>query len=217
MITQKPQQPHAFRRGNAVLMLFSSANDAARSLMCAGVLASALSGAAEAPPPQPTRVVRIDSVRVERIPVVRHDSLFFTLQCFCNGLPGNYWYYFDSSQSHLVIEVFESDVDDYDVKFPSYSPFRWLHARTVETGMALTRTETRVIVDVDKGKTRGIMWNGSVSMLGGKGFSVTIAKPIADYRDVRHKKTTRVVAVVTSLSIALVAVAAGIALFFSLQ
>ncbi|HMD67838.1 MAG TPA: hypothetical protein VKF42_03100 [Chitinivibrionales bacterium] len=217
MITQKPQQPRAPRRGNAVMRVFSFANAAVCSLVYTGVLAFARCGAAETPLPQPTRVVRIDSVRVERIPVVRHDSLFFTLQCFCNGLPGNYWYYFDSSQSHVVIEVFESGVDDYDVKFLSYSPFRWLHARTVETGMALTRAETRVIIDFDKGKSGGIMWNGSVSMLGGKGFSVTIAKPITDNGYVRHKRTTRVVAIVTSLSIALLAVAAGVALLFSLQ
>lgn len=217
MITRNPLQPHAPRRGNAVRRLFPSANDAVLALACAGVLAFALCGTVDAQTPQPPRIVRIDSVRVDRTPMVRHDSLFFTLQCFCNGLPGNYWYYFDSSESHVVIEVFESGVDEYDVKFPSYSPFRRLRARTVETGMALTRAEARVMIDVDKGKAGRIMWNNSVSMLSGKGFSVTIAKPITDYSDARRKRTTRVVAIVTTLSVALLAVTAGVVLFFTLQ
>jgi hypothetical protein len=185
--------------------------------MRAVVLAFVVCGTAAAQTAQPPRVVRIDSIMVDRTPVVRHDSLFFTLFCFCKGLPGNYWYYFDRLQGALTIEVLESGVNDYDIKFPSYSPIRRLRARTMETGMALTRTEARFMIEVDKGKTGMTMWGNSVSLLGNRGFSVTIGKPMADPLDARHKKSTRIFAVVTAISIALLAVTAGLALILNLN
>jgi hypothetical protein len=73
------------------------------------------------------------------------------------------------------------------------------------------------VIDIDKGKTGSAMWSNSVSLLGGKGFSVTVGKPMAYSLDARRKKTTRMFAVVTAISVALLAVTAGIVLIFGLN
>jgi hypothetical protein len=159
-------------------------NLAVFSLAIFGPLASASfgSGGSRIVPP---RTVHVDSVQVEKVSMVRHDSLFFTTHCFCKGLPQNFWYYFDSLQNAVIVEFFEASVDEFETGFPPDVPFRRLRAATAESKMALTGAEARFVVALDRAKAGAALWSNSVDILGGKGFRVTIGTKFSGYRSMQ--------------------------------
>jgi hypothetical protein len=136
------------------------------------------------------QILRIDSTQVCKIPLIRHDSLFFTLDVFGRGLPKHYWYYFDRMQSAVVVELFDVHVDEWETAFPSGIPFKGLRAKTAECKMALTGVETRLLLTVGRGENEQTLWNNSVELHGGY-LRVTIGKTITKYAKPSRKKMKR--------------------------
>jgi hypothetical protein len=181
-MTEFPWKTSPARRNAARRFLKSLA---VFSLAIFGPLASASYGSDGSRTVQPPRTVRVDSVQVEKVSMVRHDSLFFTIHCFCKGLPQNFWYYFDSLQNAVIVEFFEASVDEFETGFPPDVPFKRLRAATAESKMALTGAEARFVVALDRSKAGAALWSNSVDILGGKGFRVTIGTKFSGYRSMQ--------------------------------
>jgi hypothetical protein len=136
------------------------------------------------------QLLRIDSTQVCKVPLIRHDSLFFTLDVFARGLPKHYWYYFDSKQSAVIVELFGVRVDEWETAFPSSSPFKGLRAKTVENKMAFTGVEARLLFTLGQEENGQVLWNNSVELHGGD-LRVTIGKTMTNYRKTARKKILR--------------------------
>lgn len=162
------------------------------------------------PSAQPSRMMRIDSVKVVKEPLVRNDSVFYALDCFFTGVLGSFWYSYDSLERAVVIEFFETGIPEYETKLPPDFPFRRLTANIASTKLALTNSEARVAVTVDKGPEENVQWNCSVDTIGNRALRIVIGKKIEGYHSAVYKKPSRLPVIIAAISLSCLLIAAGI-------
>ncbi len=158
------------------------------------------------------QLLHIDSTVVCPVPVVRHDSLLFTLDLYGAGLSRNYWYFFDSLHNAVVIELFDAKIDEWDTSFPSDCPFRRLRARTADSKMSITGRDARLLIAIDRKKGRPVRWSARVDPIDG-GLTVTIGKTVKRPGKRASARHGGALALDMSISLTILVVAAA-ALFF---
>jgi fumarate reductase subunit C len=161
------------------------------------------------------QMFHVDSVRFSSAPSIRSDSLFYTLDCYFQEKPANYWSYYDNLLNAVVIEFIDNLLLIPEVKFPHTSPFKDLKVKAVETQMALSKVMTRMVFILDKGPASKNLWNYNVTLHNGTTLRVTIWKKMESYqlKMAKEKRTRFFTSFIIGLSLSLAIAVTGIIVF----
>ena len=120
-------------------------------------------------------IFHIDSVKINA-PIIRQDSLIYTLDMYFLDRPGSFWSYYDQTTGSITIEFIDAQIFAPQVTFPKGMPFLGFRVRNAESGMALTKEVSHVSVTVDKGPRGDQFWNNDVRLVNNSVVRVVIWK-----------------------------------------
>ena len=167
----------------------------------------------------PAQLFHIDSMQLCSAPTVRGDSLFYTLDCYFQEKPANYWSYYDNPLNAVVIVFIDNLLITPEVSFPVESPFKGFKVRAVETKMALSGVMTRMVFILDKGPSSEKVWNYYVTLRNSTTLRITIWKKMGSYQETlaREKKARFLTSFFVGLSLSLAIAVTGIVIFLNLN
>jgi hypothetical protein len=165
------------------------------------------------------QMFHVDSVRLCSAPTIRGDSLFYTLDCYFQEKPANYWSYYDNLLNAVVIEFIDHLLMVPEVSFPHDSPFKDFRAKVVETQMALSGVMTRMVIRLDKGPANEKLWNYAMTLRNSTTLRITIWKKMESHQEkmAREKKARFVTSFIIGLSFSLAIAVTGIIVFLNLD
>lgn len=165
------------------------------------------------------QMFHVDSVRLCSAPLVRGDSLFYTLDCYFQEKPANYWSYYDNFLHAVVIEFIDHLLLVPEVTFPHESPFKNFKVKAVETKMALSGVMTRMVFLLDKGPAGERLWNYNVTLYNSTTLRITIWKKMESRQEkiAREKKTRFITSFIIGLSFSIAIAVTGIIVFLNLD
>jgi hypothetical protein len=165
------------------------------------------------------QMFHVDSVRLCSAPTVRGDSLFYTLDCYFQEKPTNYWSYYDNFLNAVIIEFIDKLLLVPEVTFPHESPFKNFKVKAVETKMALSGVMTRMVIRLDKGPANEKLWNYAMTLHNSTTLHITIWKKLESHQEkvAREKKKRFVTSFIIGLSFSLAIAVTGIIVFLNLD
>jgi hypothetical protein len=164
------------------------------------------------------QMFHVDSVRLCSVPSIRGDSLIYTLDCYFQEKPSNYWSFYDNLLNAVVIEFMDYLLMVPEVTFPHDSPFKDFKVKAVETKMALSGVMTRMVISLDKGPSNERLWNYSLKPFKSTVLRITIWKKMTSYQEkLAKEKRARFITVMVSLSLSLAVVVTGVIIFLNLE
>jgi hypothetical protein len=165
------------------------------------------------------QMYHVDSMRLCSAPTVRGDSLFYTLDCYFQEKPVNYWSYYDNFLNAVVIEFIDNLLMVPEVTFTHDSPFKNFKVKAVETKMALSGVMTRMVFLLDKGQAGERLWNYNVTLRNSTILRITIWKKMVSHQEKmsREKKARFVTSFIIGLSFSLAIAVTGIIVFLNLD
>lgn len=156
-------------------------------------------------------IFHIDSIRVNA-PQIHNDSIIYTLDIYFFEKPPKFFSYYDNDSGVVNIEFMDAQIVVSPIKIPKGVPFLGLKAKSMESGMAITKQETRVLLLVDKGEKKDQLWNCDASLGQKNSLRVTIWKEKKHANKIAQRKI-RVIAVVSGVSLVIVLAAAAVFFF----
>jgi hypothetical protein len=141
------------------------------------------------------KVLHADSVQLCKSPIVRGDSLIYTLDIFFQEEPKNFWSYYDKILKYVVIEFFDVLVLAPEVSFPYDCPLKELRVKSVETKTALTGRMSRIEVAIDQKSAAEQFWFTDVQLLNKSTMRITIWKKMMSYQKLMEKKKSNVMTI----------------------
>ncbi|HEX7510985.1 MAG TPA: hypothetical protein VF335_06770 [Chitinivibrionales bacterium] len=98
----------------------------------------------------------ITQVNAPPSPIMKNDSLMYSIDVFFKRLNGKFWSYPENSNRLVVIELYGLELSSVPIVFPRSSPVRKMSVKNQKTKMALSGRLSTINFDIDKG------WNFEV-------------------------------------------------------
>ena len=104
-----------------------------------------------------SQIYQIDSIVFYNNPIIKGDSISYTIDCFFKEKNINYFWFFDSEFNCITIEFFNKLIVP-QITLPSHSPFIFFKIQEVESKLSLTKIISKIIIGIDKGNNNEIIW-----------------------------------------------------------
>jgi len=117
-------------------------------------------------------------------PLMRNDSLLYTMDMMFKHLKSKFWSYPDNSNRAVLIELYGLDVSVPPMQFPRSSPVRKVSVKNQKTKMALSGRLSTICIAVDKG------WNFEVSQPDSNSLRVLLSKKL-DLKEIKEAQSEK--------------------------
>jgi hypothetical protein len=125
-------------------------------------------------------IVEIKRVSASSTPVMKNDSLLYSLDLIFKDFPAKFWSYSDSVNHTATIEIFGNEVRAPAITLPVTCPVNDMQIKNSTTKMALSGQMSTITFSVDAG------WHVEIAQLDSNDIQLTLGKKMA----VRQLKET---------------------------
>ena len=139
-----------------------------------------------------TETLKEDSVNVVEItrvssfstPIMKNDSLIYSLDLIFKEFPAKFWSYSDSTNHVATIEIFGSEVRAPTINLPGTCPVNDIQIKNQTTKMALSGQRATITFAIDPG------WNVEIAQLDSNDIRLTLGKKmkVREIKEVLAKK-----------------------------
>jgi hypothetical protein len=125
-------------------------------------------------------IVEIKRVSVSSTPVMKNDSLLYSLNLIFKDFPAKFWSYSDSANHTATIEIFGNEVRAPAITLPLSCPVTDIQIKNSATKMALSGQMATITFSIDPG------WHAEIAQLDSNDIQLSLGKKMA----VRQLKET---------------------------
>jgi hypothetical protein len=100
---------------------------------------------------EPQSVIHISRVIAPSNPLMRNDSLIYSMDIIFEHLTGKFWSYMDYSSHVAFIEIYGADINAPVIHMPRCSPLRNMAVKNQQTKMSLSGKMSTISFTVDCG------------------------------------------------------------------
>ena len=129
-------------------------------------------------------VIEIERVSSSSTPVMKNDSILYSLDLIFKEFPAKFWSYADSASHTATIEIFGNEVRAPVITLPASSPVNDIQIKNRATNMALSGRMAAIIFSIDAG------WHVEIAQADSNDIHMTLGKkmPVLQLKDDMGRK-----------------------------
>ena len=163
-----------------------------------------------------SQIYQINSIVFYNNPIIKGDSISYTIDCFFKEKNINYFWFFDLEFNCITIEFFNKLIVP-QITLPSHSPFIFFKIQEVESKLSLTKIISKIIIGIDKGNNNEIIWNYYVTNVTESQVRIIIWKKNYFLNVIKKEKRKKYLKIAISFISAIIITLTGIIIFYKLQ
>jgi hypothetical protein len=118
-------------------------------------------------------IVEIKRVSASSTPIMKNDSLLYSLDLIFKDFPAKFWSYSDSVNHTATIEIFGNEVRAPAITLPVSCPVSDMQIKNSATKMALSGKSAMITFTIDAG------WHAEIAQLDSNDIQLTLGKKMA--------------------------------------